>query len=125
MFRLAAQAAMQSKTAVGAFIRRLRARLGAPTAINAGANKLARLFYRMLKFGAAYVEQVKPTMNKGTKSACYTISANGQKNSAFNSPLSSRLRFRFLRRSQRGANLPVAYDYICGIDNLTKAQFCI
>ena len=57
MFRLAAQGAMQSKTAIGAFIRRLRARLGAPTAINAGANKLARLFYRMLKFGAAYVEQ--------------------------------------------------------------------
>jgi hypothetical protein len=38
MFRLAAQGAMQSKTAIGAFIRRLRARLGAPTAINAGAN---------------------------------------------------------------------------------------
>ena len=57
MFRLAAQGAMQSKTAIGAFIRRIRARLGAPTAINAGANKLARLFYRMLKFGAAYVEQ--------------------------------------------------------------------
>jgi hypothetical protein len=57
MFRLAAQGAMQSKTAVGAFIRRLKARLGAPTAINAGAHKLARLFYRMLKFGEAYVEQ--------------------------------------------------------------------
>ncbi len=57
MFRLAAQGAMQSKTAIGAFIRRIKARLGAPTAINAGAHKLARLFYRMLKFGAAYVEQ--------------------------------------------------------------------
>ena len=57
MFRLAAQGAMQSKTAIGAFIRRVKARLGAPTAINAGAHKLARLFYRMLKFGAAYVEQ--------------------------------------------------------------------
>lgn len=57
MFRLAAQGAMQSKSAIGAFIRRIRARLGAPTAINAGANKLTRLFYRMLKFGAAYVEQ--------------------------------------------------------------------
>ena len=30
--------------------------LGAPTAINAGAHKLARLVYRMLKFGKAYVE---------------------------------------------------------------------
>src|SRR5258705_6799800 len=57
MFRLAAQSAMQSNTAIGAFIRRIKARLGAPTAINAGANKLARLFYRMLKFGEAYVER--------------------------------------------------------------------
>src|SRR5258708_38841930 len=48
---------MQRKTAMGAFMRRLKARLGAPTAINAGAHKLARLFYRMLKFGATYVEQ--------------------------------------------------------------------
>jgi len=34
----------------------LKSRLGAPTAINAGAHKLARLLYRMLKFGKAYVE---------------------------------------------------------------------
>ena len=54
--RLAAQSAMQSKTAIGAFIRRIKSRLGAPTAINAGAHKLARLVYRMLKFGKAYVE---------------------------------------------------------------------
>jgi transposase len=54
--RLAAQSAMQSKTAVGAFIRRIKVRLGAPTAINAGAHKLARLLYRMLKFGKAYIE---------------------------------------------------------------------
>jgi transposase len=54
--RLAAQSAMQSKTAIGAFIRRIKSRLGAPTAINAGAHKLARLIYRMLKFGKAYVE---------------------------------------------------------------------
>jgi transposase len=54
--RLAAQSAMQSKTAIGAFIRRIKSRLGAPVAINAGAHKLARLIYRMLKFGKAYVE---------------------------------------------------------------------
>src|SRR5689334_3158078 len=47
---------MQSKTAVVAFIRRIKSRLGAPTAINAGAHKLARLLYRMLKFGTSYVE---------------------------------------------------------------------
>ena len=54
--RLAAQSAMQSKSAIGAFIRRIKSRLGAPTAINAAAHKLARLVYRMLKFGKAYVE---------------------------------------------------------------------
>ena len=48
--------AAQSKTAIGAFIRRIKSRLGAPTAINAGAHKIARLLYRMLKFGKAYVE---------------------------------------------------------------------
>ena len=47
---------MQSRTAIGAYIRRLRARLGSPTAINAGAHKLARLIYRMLKSGMAYQE---------------------------------------------------------------------
>ena len=47
---------MQSKTAIGALIRRIKSRLGAPTAINAGAHKLACLVYRMLKFGTAYVE---------------------------------------------------------------------
>jgi hypothetical protein len=52
IFRLAAQGAMQSKTTIGAFSRRIKARLGAPTAINAGAHKLARSFYRLLKFGS-------------------------------------------------------------------------
>lgn len=54
--RMAAQSAMRSKTAVGAFIRRMKSRLGAPTAINAGAHKLARLLFRMLKFGESYIE---------------------------------------------------------------------
>jgi transposase len=57
MFRLAAQSAMRSETAIGAFIRRIKTRLGAPIAINAGAHKLAKLYYRMLKFGEAYAEQ--------------------------------------------------------------------
>jgi transposase len=56
ILRLAAQSAMQSRTAIGAYIRRLRTRLGSPTAINAGAHKLARLIYRMLKSGMAYQE---------------------------------------------------------------------
>lgn len=55
--RIAAQAVGRSKTALGAFYRRLRARLGAPKATTATAHKLARMIYRLLKFGQAYVER--------------------------------------------------------------------
>src|SRR3546814_15800421 len=47
-FRMAAYALANAKCALGAFYRRLRARLGAPKAITATAHKLARIFYRML-----------------------------------------------------------------------------
>src|SRR3546814_18741948 len=45
---MAAYALANAKCALGAFYRRLRARLGAPKAITATAHKLARIFYRML-----------------------------------------------------------------------------
>jgi transposase len=55
--RLAAAALHHSQSAVGAFFRRMKARLGAPKAITATAHKLARLIYTMLKHGTAYVRQ--------------------------------------------------------------------
>jgi transposase len=55
--RLAAQALHRSQSALGAFLRRLKARVGAPKAITATAHKLARLVYSMLKHGTAYVTQ--------------------------------------------------------------------
>src|SRR4030095_17072665 len=45
-FRLAARSLSHSQSALGAFYRRLRARIGAPKAITAAAHKLAKLFYR-------------------------------------------------------------------------------
>lgn len=48
-FRLAAQSLMKSKSALGAYCRRLAARRDAPTAITATAHKLATIFYFMLK----------------------------------------------------------------------------
>lgn len=54
ILRLCAQSALKSKTALGAFGRRLRARLDAPKAIKALAHKIARLIYRMLKQGKDY-----------------------------------------------------------------------
>jgi transposase len=52
--RLAARALKDSKSALGAFYRRLRARIGAPKAITATAYKIAKLFYRMLKTHVPY-----------------------------------------------------------------------
>jgi transposase len=55
--RLAAVALHRSPSALGAFLRRLKGRLGAPKAITATAYKLARLIWRMLKRGTEYVVQ--------------------------------------------------------------------
>lgn len=54
--RMAAFSLIRSKSALGAYIRRQRARLGASKAITATAHKLARLVYSMLKNGTAYVD---------------------------------------------------------------------
>jgi transposase len=55
--RVAAQSLARSKSALGAFLRRLAARIGMPKAITATARKLACLIYRMRKYGMAYVDQ--------------------------------------------------------------------
>lgn len=52
--RVAAQSLHHSKSALGAKYRRLRAKLGAPKAITAMAHHLARLVYRMVRFGGDY-----------------------------------------------------------------------
>ncbi|MFN8625780.1 MAG: IS110 family transposase [Candidatus Binatia bacterium] len=52
--RRAAQAAGNSHTALGAFHRRMRARLGPAAAITATAHKLARIFYHMWKYRHPY-----------------------------------------------------------------------
>ena len=55
-FRMGAQCLRNSPTALGAFYRRLRSRLGAPKAITATAHKLARLFYRLWKTAGEYTD---------------------------------------------------------------------
>ena len=56
-FRLAAQAVSRSKTALGAFYRRIKARVGAPKAITATAHKIARLFYTLWVKKESYIDQ--------------------------------------------------------------------
>lgn len=62
--RVAAASLKNSQSALGAFYRRMRARLGTPAAITATAHKLARIIYCLLKerksyhdFGADHYEQ--------------------------------------------------------------------
>ena len=54
--RLAANALHRSNSALGAFLRRKKAQLGAPKAITATAHKLARIIYSMLRFGQTYAD---------------------------------------------------------------------
>jgi transposase len=55
--RLAARNLQRSKSALGAFFRRIAARRGVPKAITATAYKLARVIYAMLKHGQEYARQ--------------------------------------------------------------------
>jgi hypothetical protein len=57
--RLAAWSLVRSRSALGAYLRRQRGRLGAPKAITATAHKLARIVYHLLRYGAAYVKQTE------------------------------------------------------------------
>jgi len=55
--KMAASTLRRSNTYLGAQFRRLRTKLGAPVAIKAMAAKLARLIYRMLRYGMQYIDQ--------------------------------------------------------------------
>jgi transposase len=56
VLRLCAQTLLGSRSALGAYCRRMCTRLGKPKGITATAHKLALLVYRMMKFGRHYVD---------------------------------------------------------------------
>jgi transposase len=55
--KLAAAALRTSQSALGAYYRRLCARMDKPKAVTAAAHKLARLIYAMLTKGQEYADQ--------------------------------------------------------------------
>jgi len=55
--RMAAQAVGRTQSPLGLFYRRIKGRIGGQGAVTATAHKLARLVYRMLKYGAEYVKR--------------------------------------------------------------------
>lgn len=54
--RMAASSLQRSKTALGAYFRRIARHKGAAVAVFATARKLAQLIYRMLRYGHDYVD---------------------------------------------------------------------
>jgi transposase len=56
-WRIAATSLERSQSAMGGCYRRMKARLGDAEAVPATAHKLARIIYRLLKHGEAYVRQ--------------------------------------------------------------------
>jgi len=56
LFRMAARSVGRTQTALGAFYRRLGARVGKAKAITATARKLAVLFFHALRDGATYLD---------------------------------------------------------------------
>jgi transposase len=57
--RVAAQTLHRSDSALGSYYRQMKARHGAGKATTATAHKLARLFYRLMKHGEAYVTRTQ------------------------------------------------------------------
>jgi hypothetical protein len=55
--RMSATTLERSQSALGGYYRRMKARLGAAEAVTATAHKLARILYRLIKHGEAYVRQ--------------------------------------------------------------------
>lgn len=55
-FRVAAQSLHRSSSAVGAYLRRMKARRDSPKATTATAHKLARIFYSLLRHGGSYAD---------------------------------------------------------------------
>src|SRR5258708_443523 len=55
--RMAVLSLRHSKTALGAYYRRLARRIGADVAVFATARKLATLIYRLLRWGQPYVDE--------------------------------------------------------------------
>ena len=56
ILRMAAGTLHHSQSALGAYYRRMAARIGKPQAVTATAHKLARIVYSMLKHGTAYTD---------------------------------------------------------------------
>jgi hypothetical protein len=75
--KMAASTLRTSNTYLGAQSRRLRTKLGSPVAIKALAANLARMVYRMLRYGMKYVDQGDKIVQRDFWSTALPASALG------------------------------------------------
>lgn len=68
--RISAQSLWRSKSAQGAFLRRLAGRMEKPEAVTAAARKLACTIYRMRKYGMAYVDKGEAAYQAAYEERC-------------------------------------------------------
>jgi hypothetical protein len=84
--RLAAAALRTSQSALGAYFRRMCARMDKPKAVAAAARKLARLIYTMLTKGEEYTDQGhRPATRSDTANGCCASCPSVPASSACNS----------------------------------------
>jgi hypothetical protein len=84
--RLAAAALRTSQSALGAYFRRMCARMDKPKAVAAAARKLARLIYTMLTKGEEYTDQGhRPATRSDTANGCCASCPSVPTSSACNS----------------------------------------
>jgi transposase len=74
--RMAAKALRNSRSGLGDYYRRMRAKLGAPKAITAAAHKLARIIFHLLTTHQAYDETVFAHRDEQTQRRMETILRN-------------------------------------------------
>jgi transposase len=79
--RLAAVTVGRTNTALGAFYRRLSARIGKAKAVTATARKIAILFYNAMRFGIDYQDPGQRTTSKSIGSASSSSCIDGRRNS--------------------------------------------
>jgi transposase len=77
--RMAANALRNSRSGLGDYYRRMRARLGAPAAITAAAHKLARIIFHLLTTHQAYDETAFARRDEQTRRRTETILRNQAK----------------------------------------------
>ena len=78
-FRMAAYGVQHSACPLGAFYRRMKARMGPAQAITATAHKIARILFAMLRDGAEYIEHCPQEAAKNTERATRALKRNARR----------------------------------------------